>query len=145
MRPKCKRNKWLRHTVTWNTAVTIINTQQRSTNWKVYMFVWSLSTVFNCYSASLKTEVLQIERKCGHKISRLSKNPFFLGGGGGGGGGAGRGGRPPDWQLYRGGNFELQIYFYYTDSERGNPLPPYGLLFPFNSKGSFICTIPQTG
>ena len=31
-----------------------------------------------------------------------------------------------------------------TDSERGNPLPPHGLLFPNNSKGSFICTIPQT-
>ena len=24
----------------------------------------------------------------------------------------------------------------------GNPLPPNGLLFPINSKGSFICTIP---
>ena len=28
-------------------------------------------------------------------------------------------------------------------SERGNPLPPHGLLFPSISKGSFICTIPQ--
>ena len=28
----------------------------------------------------------------------------------------------------------------HLDSERGNPLPPHGLLFP----GSFICTIPQT-
>ena len=34
---------------------------------------------------------------------------------------------------------------YHTDSERGNPLPPHGLLFPINSKGSFICTIPQIG
>ena len=33
----------------------------------------------------------------------------------------------------------------HSDSERGNPLPPHGLLFPVNSKGSFICTIPQTG
>ena len=33
----------------------------------------------------------------------------------------------------------------YSDSERGNPLPPHGLLFSINSKGSFICTIPQTG
>ena len=31
----------------------------------------------------------------------------------------------------------------YSDSERGNPLPP--LLFPVSRKGSFICTIPQTG
>ena len=33
----------------------------------------------------------------------------------------------------------------HSDSERGNPLPPpHGLLFYFSSKGSFICTIPQT-
>ena len=30
-------------------------------------------------------------------------------------------------------------------SEKGNPLAPHVLLFPINSKGSFICTIPQTG
>ena len=33
----------------------------------------------------------------------------------------------------------------HSDSERGNPLPPHGLLFPISSKGSFICTISQTG
>ena len=33
----------------------------------------------------------------------------------------------------------------HSDCERGNPLPPpHGLLFYFSSKGSFICTIPQT-
>ena len=32
-----------------------------------------------------------------------------------------------------------------SDSEKGNPLPPHRLLFPINSKSSFICTIPQTG
>ena len=26
----------------------------------------------------------------------------------------------------------------HSDSERGNPLPPHGLLFPISSKGSFI-------
>ena len=31
----------------------------------------------------------------------------------------------------------------HSDSERGNPMPPHRLLFPINSKGSFICTIPQ--
>ena len=31
----------------------------------------------------------------------------------------------------------------HSDSERGNPLLPHGLLFPINSKGSFICTIPD--
>ena len=34
---------------------------------------------------------------------------------------------------------------YHTDSERGNPLPPHGLLFPISSNGSFICAISQTG
>ena len=33
----------------------------------------------------------------------------------------------------------------HSDSERQNPLPPHGLLFLINSKGSFICIIPQTG
>ena len=33
----------------------------------------------------------------------------------------------------------------HSDSDRGNPLPPHGLLFPISSKGYFICTIPQTG
>ena len=32
----------------------------------------------------------------------------------------------------------------HSDSEKGNPLPPHRLLFPINSKGYFICTIPQT-
>ena len=47
--------------------------------------------------------------------------------------------------------FYLQLYGVrhmvkdHSDSERGNPLPPHGLLFPMSSKGSFICTIPQTG
>ena len=47
--------------------------------------------------------------------------------------------------------FYLQLYGVthmvkdHSDSERGNPLPPHGLLFPISSKGSFICIIPQTG
>ena len=32
----------------------------------------------------------------------------------------------------------------HSDSKRGNLLLPHGLLFPISSKGSFICTIPQT-
>ena len=28
----------------------------------------------------------------------------------------------------------------HSDSKRGNPLPPHGLLFLISSKGSFICT-----
>ena len=33
----------------------------------------------------------------------------------------------------------------HSDSEKGNPLPPHRLLLLINSKGSFICIIPQTG
>ena len=33
----------------------------------------------------------------------------------------------------------------HSDSERGNLLLPYRLLFLISSKGSFICIIPQTG
>ena len=33
----------------------------------------------------------------------------------------------------------------HSDSERRNPLPPHRLLLSINSKGSFICIIPQTG
>ena len=33
----------------------------------------------------------------------------------------------------------------HSDSEKGNPLPPHRPLLSINSKGSFICTIPQTG
>ena len=33
----------------------------------------------------------------------------------------------------------------HSDNERGNPLQPHRLLFPTNSKGYFICIIPQTG
>ena len=33
----------------------------------------------------------------------------------------------------------------HSDSERGNLLPPHGLLHLISSNGSFICTIPQTG
>ena len=31
----------------------------------------------------------------------------------------------------------------HSDSEKGNPLPPHRLIFPINSKGSFLCTIPD--
>ena len=33
----------------------------------------------------------------------------------------------------------------HSDSEKGNPLQPHRLLLSINSKGYFICTIPQTG
>ena len=33
----------------------------------------------------------------------------------------------------------------HSDSEKGDLLPPHRLLVSINSKGSFICTIPQTG
>ena len=33
----------------------------------------------------------------------------------------------------------------HSNSEKGNPLLPHRLLFPINSNGSSVCTIPQTG
>ena len=39
-------------------------------------------------------------------------------------------------RLYGVGHMEKD----HSDSERGNPLPPHGLLFPIRSKGSFIYT-----
>ena len=40
----------------------------------------------------------------------------------------------------------LLPFSFTSDSNRGNPLPPlHGLLFLISSKGSLICTIPQTG
>ena len=33
----------------------------------------------------------------------------------------------------------------HSDSERGKPVPPHGLLLPISRKGYFLCLIPQTG
>ena len=33
----------------------------------------------------------------------------------------------------------------HSDNKRGNLLPPHRLLFLISSKGSFTCSIPQTG
>ena len=60
-------------------------------------------------------------------------------------------GRKEEYVLFNGTLFNLLLYGGghmlkgHSDSERGNPLLPHGLLFPINRKGSFICTIPQTG
>ena len=43
------------------------------------------------------------------------------------------------------GYMASDIWSSHSDSEKGNPLPPHRLLLWINSKGSFICTIPQTG
>ena len=32
----------------------------------------------------------------------------------------------------------------HSDSKRGNPLPTQGLFFPSSTKGSFVCTIPDS-
>ena len=48
-----------------------------------------------------------------------------------------------DLRLY--GVTHMVVLKDHSDKEKGNQLPPHGLLFPFSSKGSFICIIPQTG
>ena len=79
-----------------------------------------------------------------------------MAGGGGGGMGEGMVGNASNVSCSFGSevlymNFCLRLYGIgymvkdYSDSERGNPLAPHGLLFLISSKGSFICTIPQTG
>ena len=41
-------------------------------------------------------------------------------------------------------HFILRLYGKELLSERGNPLPSHGLLFPINSKGNFMCRIAHT-
>ena len=42
--------------------------------------------------------------------------------------------------------YSIRMLSDHSDSKRENPLLPlHGLLFPVKSKGSVICTIPQTG
>ena len=68
---------------------------------------------------------LQIEKRVAHEVAAPNNdapNTFYL-------------------RLYGVGHMVKD----HSDSVRGNPLPPHGLFFPINSKGSFICTIPQTG
>ena len=48
------------------------------------------------------------------------------------------------FELYRRSEYIYMVKDH-SDSEKGNPLPPHRLLLSINSKGSFICTIPQTG
>ena len=62
------------------------------------------------------------ERKEGYILFNNTLNTFYL-------------------QLYGVGHMVKD----HSDSEKGNPLLPHRLLFPISSKGSFICTIPQTG
>ena len=40
--------------------------------------------------------------------------------------------------------FYLRLYGVRHMIKKGNPLLPHRLLLSINSKGSFICTIPQT-
>ena len=74
------------------------------------------------YSSVLEKERERGEGKEGNVLFNEALNTFYL-------------------RLYG----VIHMVNYDTDSERGNPLPPHGLLFPINSKGSFICTLPQTG
>ena len=53
------------------------------------------------------------------------------------------------WEYVLIDTFYLRLYgighMEKEHSARENPLLPHRLLFPISSKGSFICTIPQTG
>ena len=93
-------------------------------NWPTHQIISHCS---QCYTPGV-TKVTQhdiltsIVRKEGNVLFNDALNTFYL-------------------RLYGVGHMVKD----HSDGERGNPLPPHGLLFTINSKGSFICTIPQTG
>ena len=66
--------------------------------------------------------ILIVRRKEGHVLFNDALNTFYL-------------------RLY---GVEHMVKGH-SDSEKGKPLPPHRLFFLINSKGYFICTIPQTG
>ena len=78
--------------------------------------------IFELSSVNLSFGIFWLERKEGNVLFNDTLNTFYL-------------------QLYG----IRHMVKDHSDSERGNPLPSYGLLFPISSKGSFICIIPQTG
>ena len=71
--------------------------------------------------ACIVAVLLVTERKEGNVLFNDALNTFYL-------------------RLYGVGHMVKD----HSDSERGNSLPPHGLLFPISSIGSFICTIPYT-
>ena len=85
---------------------------------RTYFYLW-------LYASDIRLKTIQIRaegRKEGNVLFNDALNTFYL------------------W-LYR----IRHMVKDHSDSERRNLLLPHGLLFPINSKGSFICTIRQTG
>ena len=92
-----------------------------SIRWPIAQWVNALTT--ELHLAPILHQMAATERKgIGNALFNDALNTFYL-------------------RLYGVGHMVKD----HSDSERGNPLPPYGLLFPISSKGSFICIIPQTG
>ena len=86
---------------------------------------WGIDPVTHCIlrrhqGATSRSEIFN--RKEGNVLCNDALNTFYL-------------------QLYGAGHMVKD----HSDSERGNLLPPHRPLFPISCKGSFICTIPQTG
>ena len=77
---------------------------------------------YHCCKISLQYSAVHWVRKEGNVLFNDALNTFYL-------------------RLYGVGHMVKD----HSDSERGNLLPQHGLLFSISSKGSFICTIPQTG
>ena len=78
--------------------------------------------IFELSSVNLSFGIFWLERKEGNVLFNDTLNTFYL-------------------RLYG----IRHMVKDHSDSDRGNPLPPHGLLIPISSKGSFICIIPQTG
>ena len=79
----------------------------------------SKHTTTNNNNNNLTNKNKQRRRKEGNVLFNYALNTFYL-------------------RLYCVGHMVKD----HSDSERGNPLPPHGLFFPINSKGSFVCIIP---
>ena len=76
----------------------------------------------SCFCAACSSDGGNCHRKEGNILFHDALNTFYL-------------------RLYG----VIHMVKNHSDSKRGNLLLPPWLLFPISSKGSFICTIPQTG
>ena len=108
-------------------GVSRISWCDRASDWSLMVYplsYYSFQPVFHnwCNEGWSVCGMVLIRRKQGNVLFNDTLNTFYL------------------W-LYGVGHMVKD----HSDSERGDPLPPHGLLFVISSKGSFICTIPQTG
>ena len=88
----------------------------------IIMMMMMMITFYCCYyCCCYKLKCIIYTRKEGYCLFNDALNTFYL-------------------RLY---GVRHHMVKDHSHSERGNPLPPHGLLFPISGKGTFICIIPQ--